>query len=160
MTVQAPTSPDQRAFNDDIATAEFLAGVHRSQWRIVGVSWPTVTITIAAAARPGAPDVFSLRVDLTNYPMDAPTAAPWDLDADQPLAEGQRPKGELIGVVFRTDWEHGLALYAPYDRVALAGHPDWAIQHPLLVWTGHQDIAWWVRRVHGLLNDEDDYVGI
>lgn len=152
--------PDQRAFKVDVSSAPFFAGVYRGDWTINSIDWPTMSITIGAAERADAPCAYTLRVDLTNYPIQAPTATPWDLTTGMPLDAANRPKGEIVGMVFRTDWENGLALYAPYDRVALDGHPGWAADHPRYAWNGTQDIAWWVRRIWDLVNDEADYVGI
>lgn len=158
-TAELDVPPDQRAFLRAANVPSFLAGVYRGDWRIDSVDWPKVQITIAAAPRHGAPEAFTLRCDLTNYPADAPTATPWDPAADRLLPACKRPKGERIGLVFRVDWEQGQALYAPYDRVALAGHPGWVTEHPLYVWTGRQDLTWWVERIWDLLNG-DDYDGI
>lgn len=151
--------PDQRAFNLDANKPTFLAGVHRGDWRIEEVAWPTVDIFIAAAPRPGAPTRFWLRCDFTNYPADAPTATPWDLDTNNKLAAGKRPKGDHVGMVFRSDWEEGRALYAAYDRVALIGHPNWRTEYPRTAWNGTQDLAWWAMRIWELVND-DDYLGV
>lgn len=159
-TDTATIGPDQRAFEADVSSVPFLADMYRGDWTINSIDWPTMIITIRAAEREGAPGAYTLRVDLTNYPIQAPTATPWDLTAEMPLGAVNRPKGEIVGMVFRIDWENGLALYAPYDRVALVGHPGWVGDHPRYVWNGTQDIAWWARRIWDLLNDEDDYVGI
>jgi len=152
-------SPDQRAFETDATKPSFLAGVYRGDWRIDSVAWPIVTITIAAAPRETGPASFTLRCDFTNYPAHAPTATPWDPDADTKLPASRRPKGEEVGVVFRHDWEDGRALYTAYDRVALTGHQNWVIEHPRTAWNGQQDLTWWVLRIWELLNC-DDYEGI
>lgn len=157
--IEPDTPPDQRAFATDANAATFLAGVYRGDWRIDSVEWPKVQLTIAAAPRDGAPDSFTLRCDLTNYPAQAPTGTPWDPETHMLLSQSRRPKGERVGMVFRFDWEQGRALYAPYDRVALAGHPGWATDHPRYMWTDARDLAWWVERIWDLLNS-DDYDGI
>jgi len=151
--------PDQRAFQLDASRPAFLAGVHRGDWTIEKVAWPTVDVSIAAAPREGGPERFLLRCDLTNYPAEAPTATPWDPETHERLAADKRPKGEDVGMVFRVDWEEGRALYAAYDRVALSGHPNWVTEHPRTAWTGEQDLTWWVLRIWELLNS-DDYEGI
>ena len=42
--------------------------------------------TSEAAPRPNGPAWYALRFDLTGYP-EAPTAQPWDLEANAPLPE-------------------------------------------------------------------------
>jgi hypothetical protein len=152
-------APDQRAFNLDANKPTFLAGVHRGDWRIEEIAWPTVDISIAAAPRPGAPTRFWFRCDFRNYPADAPTATPWDPDTNNKLATGKRPKGDHVDMVFRSDWEEGRALYAAYDRVALTGHANWRTEYPRTAWNGTQDLAWWAMRIWELVND-DDYLGV
>lgn len=160
MTALEPSDPpDLRAFRADANAPSFRAGVVRNDWSINRVSWPIVLITIAAAPRENGPDGFTLRCDFTNYPADAPTASPWDVTRDTALTESQRPKGEDVGMVFRSNWEEGRALYAGYDRIALVGHPNWVTEHPNAIWTSDRDLTWWVSRIWDLLNS-DDYEGI
>ena len=71
----------------------------------------------------------------------------------------RRPKGEVVGHIFRTDWEDGYALYTPFDRVALKRHPDWSQKYPGQAWNPSKDLAWVLRQLHRLLND-DLYLGV
>jgi len=151
--------PDQRVFDAHASAPSFLAGVFRGDWTIESVDWPMVAISISAAPRDAAPNRFWLRCDFTNYPAEAPTATPWDRDTNMQLAADRRPKGEDVATVFRTDWENGRALYAAYDRVALAGHQNWVGEHPRTAWDATRDLTWWVTRIWELLND-DDYLGV
>jgi hypothetical protein len=104
-----PVAPDQRTFRRDVEGDRFRVGEADGRWRLMRVEWPMALMAVQAAARPDAPNEFVLRFDLTGYPGDAPTGAPWDLGAYQLLPEMQRPKGERVGRVFRTDWEEGRA---------------------------------------------------
>jgi hypothetical protein len=151
--------PDERAFRAHIADARFLAGVADGRWTVIEDAWPLVTFAIAAAPRENSPKKYFLRANLSGYPFAAPTSAPWDAANNQPLASDKRPKGERVGHVFRTDWESGSALYAPYDRVALGGHGNWAVEHPRYVWTPERDVTWFLGVISDLLMD-DDYLGI
>jgi hypothetical protein len=99
-----------------------------------------------------------LRFEFTDYPVQAPTACPWDAGTDSRLAPEKRPKGERVGHVFRSDWQDGSALYAPWDRVGLAGH-DWSSTHPRFAWHPRREITFYLENVHELLND-DDYLGV
>jgi len=75
------------------------------------------------------------------------------------LAAAARPKGHRVGNAFRTDWEGGVALYIPCDRVAISSHGAWAAQHPAWLWDASKDITLYLRLVHEMLNDED-YTGV
>ena len=115
---------------------------------------------MSAAERPNSPSEYGLRIDLTRYPQDAPTAAPWDLDADAALPPARRPKGDRVGKVFyNVNWQEDNALYAPWDRAALDGHSNWFREYPEDAWHPGRDIAFLLSRVHELLN-ADDYSGI
>ncbi len=152
--------PDERAFREHVASARFLAGVARGDWRIVDEpGWPAVVFGIAAARRDGAPTEYGLRSDLTGYPFAAPTSTPWDLEKDEILAPERRPKGDRVGHVFRSDWNGGTTLYAPYDRIAIVGHEGWNTTHARYAWNASRDIAWFLSTIHDLLND-GDYTGI
>ena len=62
--------------------------------------------------------------------------------------------------MFRRDaWENGLALYAPWDRVALAGHDNWRHQHPQLVWNSDRPLVFFLERTMELFNCKS-YVGV
>lgn len=154
----ATMEPDERTFRAHLDGLSFQAGVDRGRWRVVGIDWPHATIAVAAAPRPNSPQEFHLRFELTNYPQQAPTATPWDPATGEPLAPDKRPRGEIVSSVFRTDWESGRALYAPYDRIGLSGHSAWPAQHQGDTWTASCDITFYLKRVHRLLNS-DDYRG-
>ena len=116
MVVEQSTAPDERVLRAHVASAQFINGVERGKWRIVGaINWPSALVAVSAASREGAPEEFFFRFDLAGYPNAAPTATPWDLATGDVLDEAERPKGDGLGLVFRTDWEGGRALYAPFD---------------------------------------------
>lgn len=152
--------PDERVFREHVTGPRFEDGVERGRWRIVGdIVWPHVLIAVSAAPRANAPQEFFLRFDLTGYPESAPTATPWNPETGDMLGADLRPKGERASHVFRSNWERGRALYAPFDRVALHSHPDWRKRYPRRSWDCTKDLAWVLDFLHELLND-DDYTGV
>lgn len=160
MVATAPMAPDERVFRAHAKGARFQDGVEHGRWWIVGdIEWPHVLIAVSAARREKAPGEFILRVDAAGYPQCAPTFTPWDLSIGGLLQSEYRPKGDLVGHVFRSDWESGAALYAPFDRVALSAHPDWRQRYPHRAWHSKRDLAWILNCLHELLNDAD-YTGI
>ena len=150
--------PDERALRDDLAGGRFLAGVEAGRWRLLRLEWPRALIAIAAAPRAKGPREFVLNFELSGYPAVAPTAGPWDIDADSILGADKRPKGVRVGHIFRSDWQDGSALYAPWDRIA-ADHGDWRTRHALFAWNPQRDITFYLACVHDVLNT-DDYVGV
>jgi hypothetical protein len=159
MSSTAAISPSERLFREHVAGGRFQTGIDRGEWRIVEErGWPYVIIAVRAAVRLNSPSEFHLLFDLTDYPTRAPTGMPWDPDANARTGEDKRPKGDRAGLAFRTNWEGGRALYVPYDRVALEGHPDWKRLHPTLAWDPTKTITFYLRNVYELLND-DDYLG-
>lgn len=152
-------TPDERAFRTHVEEGPFQAGVAGGLWWLLAIDWPIAFIAVRAAHREGAPDACVLRFDLTNYPADGPTAAPWDLVSGALMGEAGRPKGDRVGMAFRTNWENGRAMYVPCDRVAFAGHEGWANRHGQWIWDDGKDITLYLRLVSELLND-DDYVGV
>ena len=153
-------SPDERVLREHLTDFRFETGVRRGRWRIVGcIEWPHVLIAVSAAQRKNSPEEFFFRFDLSGYPAEAPTATPWNPTVAGVLAPELRPKGERIGYVFRSDWENGLALYAPCDRVALRWHPDWQHTYASNAWDATKDLTWVLQFLYRLLNDED-YKGI
>ncbi len=159
MTEAVAVEPDERAMDAHLRHARFRAGIDAGCWRVISYDWPRSMIAISAAPREDAPEEFVFSFELSGYPQAGPTACMWDLEADNVLAAAKRPKGFRAERVFRADWEDGKALYAPWDRVALAGHPDWPARYPREAWNSKRDLAFYLEEVHDILNAED-YEGI
>lgn len=152
---------DQTSFNQDAHTDKFKAGIARNHWHIIfeDHAWPIVVIWISAASRPNAPDGFYFRCDFAGYPQQPPTARLWDQDNNSPLDQSFYPKGAQVSEVFRHDWNNGEAIYAPFDRQALAAHPEWVNSYPQHAWHGQRTLLWYCNTLWTFLNSED-YRGI
>lgn len=150
---------EERVFRSHVKMGPFQSGVVRGRWQLISIDWPFAVIAVSAAPRPNAPDGYSLRFDLTNYPQSPPTAQPWDTEQNGPLEDVRRPHGKSrVPKAFRTDWKGGIALYLPCDRVALEGHAKWRNQHPEMIWDPNGDITQYLRIVHDLITS-NDYTG-
>ena len=153
-------APDERTLRIHLEQPAFVEGVARGRWRVLGqVYWPNVLVAVSAAPRDGGPPEFFLKFNLDGYPASAPTATPWDPQTGDKLGLDRRPKGEVVGHIFRSDWEDGNALYAPFDRIALKGHPDWSRKYPGQAWNPSRNLAWVLLLLHRWLND-DLYQGV
>ena len=154
--------PSQRLFKTDLRSAEFRSGVHKKYWDVVAQDWPRAILWIRAAPRNGAPGRYHIALNLENYRISAPTGTFWDPETEAPLDTSKRPKGRKgsrVAIVFRTDWENGLAFYHPYDRKATKVHPEWQTDQPHLAWTPDHTIVDYLEVIRSLLNS-DDYIGI
>jgi len=139
----------------------FVAGVATGQWRLISLSWPFAVLAISAAERETGPKEFAVRFELTGYPHTAPTGGLWDVDANGSLPPDRRPKGERVAMLFRTDsWVGGAtAMYAPWDRIGLQAHPEWAQKYPLEAWNPTRDLSFILTQLQERLN-ADDYLGV
>jgi len=154
-------APDERTVREHLRGGRFQSGVAAGHWRLICVKWPVAMVAISAAARGDSPAEFVLRFDLSGYPHTAPTGGLWDAATDASLPAGCRPKGERAAQLFRTDgWLGGAsAMYAPWDRMGLQAHPDWAQRYPHDAWNPARDLSFVLSKVHEVLN-ADDYLGI
>jgi hypothetical protein len=161
--------PDQRLFEHDLLSAEFLIGAEKGRWGKpgddllpAGLVWPNVILWIAAAPRPNAPDRFQILLDAAGYRTVPPTGMFWDPNTKATLELSKRPKGtpnSRVAKVFRIDWNNGTAFYHPYDRVAAQGHKEWPKEQPHLVWTANHTIVDFLDEFHSLLNS-GEYIGV
>lgn len=146
-------SPDQRAFEADVAKAAFRLGVIEGRWRLVKTAWPHAFVGVTA--RDG--QEYVLRLDCSGYPQAAPTGGPWDLTRNDVLAFERWPRGQggRVSSVFRTDWKSGTALYLPCDRLSFAGHDNWRHEMPSKVWRPTDGIVQYLELVYELLHCRD-----
>lgn len=162
-------SPEQRLFESDCQSAEFLAGVARGRWGLATaelvpetIVWPKVVVWLGAAPRPGAPECYYVLLDMTGYRNVQPTGTFWDPATQATLAVGRRPQGasnSRFAKVFRTDWQEGKAFYHPYDRLAASTHPDWVTAQPHLVWDSEHTIVDYLEEFSSLLHC-GEYLGV
>lgn len=150
---------DQECFQEHMTTPDFQYGVERGWWDVVAsdaVVWPHVVLWIAAPIRPNAPDRYHFRFFLKDYPEMGPTATVWNPERNERLDLAKWPKGIAdVRMAFRIDWNNAVALYVPWDRVAMAAHADWATKHPGLGWKRTRTIVHYLRLTHELLASEE-----
>jgi len=161
--------PDQRLFEEDLASVEFRSGALKGWWGLPpqellseDFRWPKRLLWIAAAPRQTSPDRFYIALDADGYRSVPPTGSFWDPVTRALLEVSKRPRGRAhsrFAKVFRTDWNSGTAFYHPYDRIAAKSHPDWAKERPHLAWTCEHTIVDYLEEFHALLNG-GDYLGV
>jgi hypothetical protein len=150
---------DFECFHQHLASAPFEDGVERGWWDLFPtpkVLWPYELIWIAAPPRPNSAERYYLRFLLQNYPDKGPTATLWDPDRNAMLAFTKWPKGSGdVELAFRTNWNNGMALYVPWDRVAMDSHPDWPARYPGLGWKPTHTIVHYLRLTRELLTSNE-----
>lgn len=145
--MDAPIGADERAFRAHMERPDFEIGAAKGQWELVRVDWPHAVLTVTA--RDGTKRAF--RFHLPGYPAALPNAQPWNLATDGPLAAALWPSGTgRVAAAFNPGWNAG-ALYLPCDRLALAGHEHWLVQHPEKAWPPARGIIHYLEIIHDLL---------
>jgi len=150
---------DSELFWAHVELPEFQAGLDNGYWCLLqeknSVEWPFVLIWVKAATKANCPDRYVFRFDLASYPQQAPTACPWDMDKNAPLAPNQWPRGpHHVSKVFKPGWRT-TALYAPCDREPMKDHGQWRQTHRGLWWESTFTIVVYLRFIHRLLTSED-----
>jgi len=152
-------------FTDHLENYVFSDGETEGKWGIyqkenIGQQWPYVFLWISAAKREGGPEKFSFRLQLDNYPTNAPEITLWDVEQNIRLDHSIFPTGKHnVSGVFRFDWENGNHLYAPFERHAIITHPGWDQQYPNEFWKCTDNITKVSQYLFKLLNSVD-YEGI
>ncbi|MDO6435745.1 hypothetical protein Q4E93_34340 [Flavitalea sp. BT771] len=152
-------TPDIAIFNQHMSGAGFQVGLDKGMWGVPDndperPTWPYIIIWIKAAIKENAPDKFFFRFTLDGYPSNAPSACPWDNDKQVVLNISEWPKGGIVTTsIFKTGWP--IALYAPCDRLAIAGHANWEKEYPDLWWRSTDKIEKYLHFIHRNLNSAD-----
>lgn len=148
--------PDQCLFIAHLEEAPFLAGVDAGKWGLVegSIAWPNATIWVSGKESIVQGGRVYLRFNLEGYSASAPTSFPWSEEKKAKLEFHLFPKVEgKFKLVFRfNEWQHGNALYAPCDRVAMNGHDPWKTQFARWWWQPTFTIANYLEFVHMVLN--------
>jgi hypothetical protein len=144
-----PDEASATAVAADLASASFLAGVARGNWRRVAYSFPILTVAVAAVEPDGSRSEYAFRFELTGFRAVAPEARIWDLAVDKLLATHRRPKGSPRVVEAFKSWGDE-TVYRPWDRRAGA-HSNWAQRFPALRWHPERDLTFVLEDLSGLL---------
>jgi len=145
-TLQLVVDPCLDRLRRDLCAAEVEAGVDFGCWRIVALTWPTLTVAI------GLDDghEVGLRLTVDDYPLLAPAGQPWDLAADRPLPVNRWPVSGRPTEVFRPDWSptNGNAPYLACDRIGLATHRNWETELAVQAWNPNRAIGFYLHELH------------
>jgi len=152
-----PDDPARKAVAVDLASARFLAGVARGQWKKVFCELPVLIVAVAAIEPDGKSSQYFFRLELTGYPGIAPEVKIWDPATDAPLAADKRPKGSnRVAKAFQA-WD-GATVYRPWDRLSSL-HNNFARDYPGLAWHPKRDLIFVLEDLHGLLTSNSAACG-
>lgn len=153
------TDPCLVLFREHLESVNFQLGEASGYWKLASSldNWPSVDVWIKCSTSYVESGRLTLRFDLQGYPSKAPTAVPWDTDAQAQLKHSEWPSGRSkVDAVFKHAWNGGQSLYAPCDRLAQQGHQPWATQHKKWWWTPDKEITTYLSFVHQLLEGFDE----
>ncbi|MFY0689053.1 MAG: hypothetical protein JXQ90_17920 [Cyclobacteriaceae bacterium] len=153
--IQGFVKPEVSLFLDHIESNEFQSGVDRGYWEVIdsdqiSSTWPLVFVRVAQGNKK-----FTLRFDLSGYPVLAPKGELWDEEKNTLLSKDKRPTGcENLNVAVRMSYggPPQTSLYIPCDRGALTTHPEWREKYPVETWKKGDQVAKYLRFFHSLLN--------
>lgn len=132
---------------DDLLDPSFVDGVVHGRWRIVDFSWPFLTVGIAA----GLGGEFGMRINLEDFPAQAPAGIPWILSSNRPAALSELPSGGIAEQVFRSGWSqaHQLTPYMASERVVtmVGEHPEWIQAYPSRAWNAGRKLAFYLQEL-------------
>ncbi len=144
------SSPAESTVGADLASARFLAGTVRKQWRVVSYTFPVLIVAVAAVQPDGKASEYAFRLELTGFPGTAPEALLWDVVTNSRPVASLRPKGaHRIAEAFK-DWTAPHAVYRPWERTS-GQHNNFAQVHTDLAWHPKRDLAFILEDLHGLL---------
>lgn len=140
--------PDNIALRAELASARFLSGEDKNNWRLRDLQWPYLYVDVIARDGRG----FTLHLNCEGYPANPPTGTFWDPVSDMRLPFDKWPTGgERIQLAFKHGWKDGNALYIPCDRESIVGHEGWISQYPQMIWRPEKGIVMYLNVVHDLL---------
>lgn len=150
---------DEALFRAHLEDTAFCSGVDRGRWGFSNggpcIEWPHCILWVQADRRFAPSGRVALRFTVSDYPVEAPNAQPWDVENNQPLPGNKWPNGPgNVSKVFNPGWNDG-ALYAPCDRVAIPGHEPWKTTLAQWWWTADKAITLYLEFVHRCLNPRD-----
>lgn len=140
----------EKAVDADLASVRFRVGESRGHWRKVSYAFPILIVAVSAVDQDGTDTEYFFRVELTGFPGMAPEVKIWDLAANTPLPENERPKGSNRVIQAFKCWGNELSVYRPWDRHGRL-HNNWTSTHPDLAWHPKRDLTFILEDLHGLL---------
>jgi hypothetical protein len=158
-TSQVPRmKPNENSLKTHLNDAPFLAGADCGKWGLFG-GFETVDLTwpifwVRSDKRIIQDGRIHRRFNTENYPQQATTACPWDINTNMKLGPTLWPKGPSVATVFNPMWKND-ALYAPCDRVAMQGHDVWKVLCPQWWWQPSSTIVTYLEFVYVCLNPAD-----
>jgi hypothetical protein len=142
--------PAQQRIAAELLREDFIGGVEEGRWRLVSQTFPTLDIAVSATEPDGKTKEYVFRFEVTNYPAQPPMVRIWDHEANRPLANEKRPKGNSRVERAFQSWGDD-TVYRPWDR-RTGPHGSNASNLPHLAWRSDRDLLFILEDLHGILN--------
>jgi len=138
--------PNLRRLRQHLLAADVEAGIAAGSWRIVDLNWPVLLVAIAV----GDEAEVGMRLDVQDYPAQAPAGQPWNLATNEALAMAQWPVSGQNPEVFRHDWsrDNNKGPYLACDRTGITSHANWLVERPERCWNPARTIGFYLRELH------------
>ncbi|MET7951274.1 hypothetical protein [Micromonospora sp. NPDC005324] len=138
--------PNLRRLRRHLQAADIEAGVDAGSWRVVDLTWPFLTVAITV----GEDAELGMRLDVQDYPLQAPAGQPWNIDTDTPLPMAEWPVSGRNPEIFRPEWSptNNNAPYLACDRAGITSHSNWATERPERSWDATRTIGFYLRELH------------
>ena len=150
MADEAIRDPCESRVMEDIESADFQSGLKEGRWRIERFEFPFLYFAISATEPDGSDSEYGFRGEISGFSAQAPEVRIWDLEADTPLPQRQRPKGgKRLEDAFK-DWGSH-TVYRPWDRQT-GPHNNNARDHPQLAWHSERRLTFIFEDLYGILN--------
>jgi len=147
-----PDRPDHRALIAELQSPRFEVGVRQGHWRIISFEWPFLVVGVRT--RDGAELAF--RCSCIGYPAQRPEIGLWNAERGCSLSPAERPTMTgRYSLIFRTDWESGLHIYHPMDRLAFVTHGNWLVDLRFKLWIPDRGFTQLCQELHNILTSNE-----
>ncbi|GAB3039689.1 hypothetical protein GCM10027052_20060 [Parafrigoribacterium mesophilum] len=138
-------SPNELRLRRDLASPAFDDGVAAGHWRLIDLTWPTLTVAVSAGT-----GELVIKIDTDGYPAVPPYGITWDLGRNAPLDARRWPRGSGAEQTYKAGWYEPSvnAIYLACDRAALRVHPEWATSYPERTWNPSRTITFYLGELH------------
>lgn len=141
--------PHARNVEHDLRESAFVDGVTNGKWEVVSHDFPTLIFRVRATEEDGSQSWYGFRANLDNFPAWNPKVSIWDIDANTPLNNAKRPRGNRRVQQAFKHWGKD-TVYRAWDRETAAHSP--ASVKPSTQWRSDRHLSFVLEDIYAHLN--------